>query len=135
MANPTQKIPTGARVVLGLVFFVFGLNGFLKFLPLPDHPGAAGAFLGALSATGYMFPMIKMVEIVTGALLLGGRFVPMALVVLAPVNINIVAFHLFLDAPASVVMPAVLVALHVVLAYAYRHSFAGLLEAKATPAR
>src|ERR1700733_9388905 len=54
----STKLSAVARVLLGLVFVVFGLNGFFGFLPVPAHPGAAGAFLGALGATGYMFPLL-----------------------------------------------------------------------------
>ena len=91
--------------LIGLVFVVFGLNGFLHFIPQPSHPGPAGAFLGALAASGYLFPLVKGTELVTGLLLLAGRYVPLALTVLAPVVVNIVAFHLFL-APAGLAVPS-----------------------------
>src|SRR5262245_14008901 len=95
-----SKLPLAARVVLGLIFTVFGLNGFLHFLPQPPSTPAAMAFGGALAATGYMFPLIKGTEVLAGVLLLSGRYVPLALTLLAPVVVNIVAFHLFL-APAG----------------------------------
>ena len=85
--------PTAARIFLGLIFFVFGLNGFLQFMPQPPQPEAAGAFIGALAATGYMFPLIKGTEVVAGLLLLSGRFVPLALTLLAPIIVNIALFH------------------------------------------
>jgi uncharacterized membrane protein YphA (DoxX/SURF4 family) len=78
--NPISRhAPTAVRVLLGLIFLVFGLNGFLKFMPQPPMPDKAGAFMGALAASGYMFPLIKSVEVVAGALLLSNRFVPLAL--------------------------------------------------------
>jgi uncharacterized membrane protein YphA (DoxX/SURF4 family) len=107
-----SKLPTAARLLLGLVFFVFGLNGFLQFLPQPPLPAPAGAFMGALAATGYMFPLIKGTEVAAGLLLLGGRFVPLALVLLAPVIVNIPLFHVVL-APANMFLLFMLLALEV----------------------
>ena len=123
----SAKLPIVARILFGLVFFVFGLNGFLHFLPQPEHPGPAGAFLGALFATGYMFPLIKGTEVVAGALLLSGRFVPFALTLLAPIVVNIAAFHLILD-PSGAVMAVVLLALEGYLAWAHRAAFAPLFQ-------
>jgi putative oxidoreductase len=74
-----NKLPTIARLGLGLAFLVFGLNGFLQFLPQPPMSGAPADFLGALFVTGYMFPLIKGTEVLAGALLLSNRFVPLAL--------------------------------------------------------
>ena len=127
-----SKFPVAARIVLGLIFFVFGLNGFLQFMPMPPMPEPAGAFIGALAATGYMLPLIKGIEVIAGLLLLRGRFVPLALVLLAPIIINIAAFHLVL-AP-NVVMVVALLALELYLAWSYRDAFRGMLEAKAQPA-
>ncbi len=127
-----RHLPTIGRVLLGLPFLVFGLNGFFAFMPMPEHGEAAGSFLGALAAAGYMFPLIKGIEVLVGLLLLTGRFVPLALTLLAPITINIVAFHAFLE-PASLALPLVLTVLHIYLAWAYRESFAGVLAAKATP--
>ncbi|HEY8427666.1 MAG TPA: DoxX family membrane protein [Sandaracinaceae bacterium] len=124
---------TAARVLLGLVFVVFGLNGFLGFLPAPELPGPAGAFVGALAATGYMIPLIKGTEVVAGALLLANRFTPLALVVLAPVIVNIVLFHGVL-APEGMAMPLFVLALELYLAWSYRDAFRGVLSAKAEPA-
>lgn len=121
-----------ARVLLGLVFVVFGLNFFLQFMPMPPMAGPAGAFAGALFATGYMFPLIKVTEIVGGLMLVSGRFVPLGLVLLAPIIVNIAAFHVFLT-PGEVGMSAVLVAIEAFLGWSYRDSFRGLLNPTATP--
>lgn len=128
----TRHLPTVARVLLGLLFFVFGLNGFLNFMPTPPVPPSAGEFLGGLAATGYMFPLIKGTEVAAGALLLAGSFVPLALVLLAPVIVNIVLFHLVL-APGGYGMLAVILGLELFLAWSYRGSFAGVLRADAKP--
>ncbi len=96
-----NKAQLVARILLGLIFTVFGLNGFLNFLPMPPLPDAAGAFAGALAATGYMFPLIKGIEVVTGIMLLVGFQVPFALLLLAPIAVNILAFHVVLTGLAN----------------------------------
>ena len=74
MSLKSSKLPIVARVLLGAVFLVFGLNGFLHFLPQPPAPPRAMAFAGALAATGYFFPLLKATEVVAGALLLLGLY-------------------------------------------------------------
>ena len=128
-----NKLPTIARLGLGLAFLVFGLNGFLQFLPQPPMSGAPADFLGALFVTGYMFPLIKGTEVLAGALLLSNRFVPLALTLLAPLLVNIVAFHALL-AGGGLGLPLVLLALEVALAYFYRDAFAPMLRARVEPA-
>src|SRR5262245_15875864 len=125
MTNPQKKAHTAARIILGLLFAVFGLNGFVGFMPQPPHAGGAGEFLGALAASGYMFPLVKGVELVTGILLLAGRYVPLALTLLAPVVVNIIAFHLFLE-PKTIAIPLVALALGLYLAWTERASYAPL---------
>jgi uncharacterized membrane protein YphA (DoxX/SURF4 family) len=123
---------TAARLTLGVIFTVFGLNGFLHFIPQPPTTAEAAAFGGALAATGYMFPLIKLTEIVAGVLLLAGRAVPFALTLLAPVVVNIVAFHLFLD-PAGSALGLIALALGLYLAWTERSAYAPLF-ATAKPA-
>jgi hypothetical protein len=122
---------TAARVLLGLVFFVCGLDGFLHFLPQPTQPPSEGAmgFAVALIKSGYMFPLIKGTEVAVGALLLANRFVPLALVVIAPVIVNIFAFHAFL-APSGLALAGALVALEIALAVAHRSAYRPLLAAR-----
>jgi uncharacterized membrane protein YphA (DoxX/SURF4 family) len=122
-----KHAPTAARLFLGLVFTVFGLNFFLHFLPTPASPPRAAAFAGALFASGYLFPLLKATEVVAGLLLLGGFFVPLALAVLAPIVINIVGFHLFL-APSGLPVPLAVVAAEIFLAWSYRAAFAPMLH-------
>jgi hypothetical protein len=129
MTRTQFKAKTAARLLLGAIFFVFGLNGFLHFLPQPPHAGLAAAFLGGLGASGYFFPLLKGTEVIVGLLLLSNRFVPLALTVLAPVVVNIVAFHAFLD-PSGLVLPLVIAALGIYLAYTERAAFAPLLQAR-----
>lgn len=121
----------GARLLLGLTFIVCGLNGFLNFIPPPSDPvpAAAMSFAGALLQTGYMFPLIKGSELFAGALLLSNRFVALALVLLAPITINIFAFHLFLT-PGAVGLASILLALHLAMAWAHRAAYRALLKAR-----
>jgi putative oxidoreductase len=129
MNTITKHLPTAARLFVGLVFTVFGLNFFLHFLPMPPAPPRALSFAGALMASGYLFPLLKTTEVAAGLLLLSGRFVPLALAVLAPIVINIVGFHLFL-APAGAALPLVLLAAELYLAWSYRAAFAPMLQAR-----
>jgi hypothetical protein len=131
MTRTQFKAKTAARLLLGAAFTVFGLNGFLHFIPMPAPTGLAAVFMGGLGATGYMFPLIKGTEVVAGLLLLSNRFVPLALTILAPVVVNIVAFHAFL-APAGLALPLALTALGIYLAYTERAVFAPVLQARSS---
>lgn len=123
--NWKARLATGSRLLLGLIFAVFGLNFFLHFLPQPGAPPAAVAFAGALFASGYVFPLIKTIEVVAGVLLLTRTAVPFALVVLAPIIVNIVAFHTLL-APAGLPLALVVLATELHLAWYHRRAFAPL---------
>lgn len=129
-----RHLPTVARIALGLAFFVFGLNGFLNFIPPPSTPIPEGAmaFAGAMMKTGYLFPFVKGTEVLVGLFLLLNRFVPLALAVIAPVILNIVAFHAFL-APSGVGPGAVLLLLELYLAWSYRGVFRPMLAARNEP--
>lgn len=116
-----------ARVLLGLVFVVFGLNAFLHFIPQPPPDGQAAAFAGAMFASGY-FHVVAALQIAGGLLLLSGRFIPLALVLLGPVIVNIMLFHLFL-APAGMGPGIVVSILALFLLWACRDRFALLLKA------
>ena len=132
MNSISRFAPSASRILLGLIFFVFGLNGFLQFIPQPPAPEKAMAFMGALAATGYMFPLIKSVEVIGGALLLSNRFVPLALAIVAPNVVNIVLFHTFL-APAGLPIALLVLALELFTAWSYRSAYASMLHARTTP--
>lgn len=89
-----SKLPVIARILLGLVFFVFGLIGLLNLIPPPaDLPERMQTFNNGMMAAGYFFPLLKITEIVCGLMLLANAFVPLALVVLAPIALNIFMVH------------------------------------------
>jgi hypothetical protein len=108
------------------------LNGFLNFFPPPPQmPEAAGAFAGALGATGYFFPLLKGTEVLAGLALLTGMFAPLALVVLAPITIQIFMFHSVLTPGLeNVVLPLVMIVLHLGGAHLYRALYLPLLAPK-----
>jgi uncharacterized membrane protein YphA (DoxX/SURF4 family) len=130
----TRHLPTVARILMGLAFFVFGLNGFLNFIPPPSKPMPEGAmaFVGGLMKSGYMFPLIAGTQLLVGVLLLLNRFVPLALVLIMPVLVNIIAFHVFLQ-PAGIAPGIVLMILELYLAWTYRHAYCPMLAARVTP--
>jgi len=119
-----------ARFLLGLVFVVFGLNGFLNFLEMGPFPtGLAGQFIGALFLSHY-FWVVAGLQVVGGVLLLMNRFVPVALVLLGPLIVNILLYHLFLNRVGFA--PAILVTiLWFIVFYAYREHFSGIFVQRA----
>ncbi len=129
-----MNLPLIARILLGLIFTVFGLNGFFDFMPAFEVPEAAGSFFGALIATGYLFPLLKLTETVCGVLLITNKMVPLALTMLAPVLLNIMMFHIFLaPGPAAMAVPVLATVLLLYLAYCYRSYFSGVLAVNAVP--
>ncbi len=127
-----SKAALVARILLGLMFFVFGLNGFLNFLEQPEGTPEGAAFLTALAETGYLMTLIKVIETTCGALLLAGYFVPLALVLLAPIIVNILSFHLFLDLSAQGLgMAIVILVLHLFVTSQHWSAYESLLVAKA----
>lgn len=128
--NKSSRVSTVARYLMGAIFFVFGLNGFLQFLPAPPLPAPAGQLIGALVGSGYLMVLTKAVEVLVGLSLLSNRFAPLALVIAAPVTVNIVLFHAFL-APAGMAVPLLLLAAHLAAAWGYRSLYAPLLVARA----
>ncbi len=117
-----------ARYLLGALFLIFGLNGFLSFLPMPQIPGLAGQFMGAFVGSHYMMG-VCLFEVAGAILLLAGRFVPLGLTFLGPVIVNILFFHVFLQ-PAGL-PPGIIAALLWCLAfYGVRRAFAGIFLAR-----
>jgi hypothetical protein len=115
-----------ARYLLGLIFLVFGLNGFLHFIPMPPPAGIAGQYLGALFVSHYMVPVF-LLQVIAAVLLLANRFVPLALTLLAPIIVNIVLFH-SLMAPEGLPMAIIVTILWTFSALGVRTAFAGLLQ-------
>jgi uncharacterized membrane protein YphA (DoxX/SURF4 family) len=117
-----------ARYLLGLIFLVFGLNGFLHFIPMAPPPGVAGQFVGALFVS-HVLVVIFLLELSSAILLLVNRYVPLALVLIGPVIVNIVLFHAFM-APSGLPLAAVVVILWGLVAWSVRPAFAGIFQQK-----
>jgi putative oxidoreductase len=113
-----------ARILLGLIFLVFGLNGFLHFIPMPPPTGIAGQFFGSIFASHY-WVVIFGVQVIGGVLLLINRFVPLALVILGPMIVNIFFFHALM-APAGLPLAIVVVVLWMIVAIRNKKHLAGL---------
>ncbi len=119
------------RNLLGLMFLVFGLNGFLHFLPMPMPTGLALQYMTVLSASHYMVPVF-LLQIIGGALLLANRFVPVGLVLLGPIIVNILMYHALM-APQGLPMALIVTALWLTVFYAVRQAFAGIFAAHTQP--
>jgi uncharacterized membrane protein YphA (DoxX/SURF4 family) len=126
-----KYMPLVARILLGLTFAGLGTVGLLQLGEPQGLEPNAEAFMTGLIGSGYFWPFLKVTEIVCGLLLLAGLYVPLALVVLAPIVINIVAFHLFLAFGPGAVPGFLALALGIYLAYCYRSSYRGVLQRKA----
>ena len=114
-------------MLLGLVFAVFGSNAFLHFIPMLPMQGRAGAFIGSLVSSGYIY-VIATLQVVGGlCLLIGARFVPLGLTLLGPVIVNIMLYHIFLD-PSGLPMAIVISILTLFLLWIYRYKFPAIFQ-------
>jgi hypothetical protein len=117
-----------ARFLLGLIFLVFGLNGFLHFLHMPPPDGVAAQFLGAMFVSHYLAAIFA-IQLVSAVLLLINRYVPLALTLIAPIIVNILLFH-SLMAPSGLVLALVVTVLWIVVFVSVRSAFRGLWQAR-----
>jgi putative oxidoreductase len=118
-----------ARYLLGIIFLVFGANGFLNFIPMPPPTGLAGQYMGALFVSHFLV-VVFLLELIPAILLLAGRYVALALVLLGPVIVNIFLFHAFL-APSGLPLALVVVVLWLLVFASVRSAFDGIFQAKA----
>ena len=121
----SSKTESAARYLLAVMLAVFGADKFFHFLEMPDAPEAGGKFLGALFETGYIFPTIGAVFLVSALLLMLKRVV-LALLLLAPITVNIILYHVTYDV-AGIGGGAVLTALMLVLAVLHAKPMMALL--------
>ena len=115
-----------ARFLLGLIFLVFGLNGFLHFLPAPPPSGTAGQFVGALFVSNYL-SVVFLLQLIAAVLFLINRYVPLALTLLAPIIVNILLFHILM-APSGLLLAIVVAVLWTLVFLSVRSAFSGLLQ-------
>jgi putative oxidoreductase len=130
--NPVMKTASViARYLAGLIFLVMGLNGFLNFIPLPPPGGIAGQFMGALYVSHYLW-VIFAFQVLAGVLLLVNRYVPLAVAVLAPVIVNILAFHALM-APSGLPLALFVAVLWAAIFTDVRPAFSGLFQSRLQP--
>lgn len=113
--------------LFGLFWLVFGLNNFLHFFPIPEPSQAGADFMQALENTGYVLPLVYGAQVVAGLMLLVRQFVPLALLLLAPIVVNILLYDLFLN-PSGLVIGCVIGALYVAVLFNQKHKFIPLLK-------
>src|SRR6267143_7194317 len=121
-----------ARLLLGLIFLVFGLNGFLHFIPSPPLTGTVGQFVGALFVSHYLV-VVFLLQLIAAILLLINRYVPLALTLLAPIIVNILLIHTLM-APSGLPLALIVTVLWILVFVSVRSAFAGLLQQR-VPAR
>jgi putative oxidoreductase len=122
-----KLVVLGSRFLLGLIFIVFGLNGFFHFLPQPPmQPGLAKDYFVVMSTSGYLF-LPFFLQLSSGILFLINRYIPFALVLIAPVIVNILLFHILMN-PEGIVPGLVVTIFWCVLFYNVRSSFAGIFQ-------
>jgi len=114
-------------MLLGLALIVFGLNKFFDFMHLFEMPTAAANFIESLKTSGYVFYLIAVLEIGVGLLLLLNKWVPFALLVLVPISLNILLFHLFLDV-SDVYIAIIVSTLNTILIYKYWKAYRPLFQ-------
>lgn len=117
-----------ARILLGLIFVFFGLNAFLHFLPQPPIQGLPGQFLGAIIAS-HFYVVVFAFQIIGGLLMLIGRYVALGLVILAPILVNILNFHITFAGGAGILPGLVCTILWFIVFAGHRNSFTGILSA------
>jgi len=122
-----SKFTRIVRILLGIILILFGANKLYTFMPLPHPPEEAASFMASLMDTGYMLIVIAILEICIGLMLILKLWVPFAIMVLVPISINILLFHLFLDVP-GIAAAALVVALNCVLLYKHRRRYVPLFR-------
>ena len=117
-----------SRFLLGLIFLIFGLNGFLHFIPMPPPSGVAGQFLGSMFVTKYLV-FVFAIQLIGGVLLLINRYVPLALTILGPIIVNILLFHSLMN-PEGLGLALFVTILWAVVFASVRSAFAGIFQAQ-----
>ena len=124
-----MKILTSvSRFLLGLIFLVFGLNGFLHFIPMPPPTGVAAQFVGAMFVTKYLL-FVFAIQLIGGVLLLINRYVPLALTLLGPIVVNILVFHALME-PSGLGLALFVAMLWGVVFVSVRSAFTGIVQAR-----
>jgi len=124
-------VSTIARYLAGVIFLVFGLNGFLNFIHMPPPQGVAAQFMGALYVSHFLW-VIFAFQVIPGVLLLINRYVPLAVAMLAPVLVNILTFHVLM-APSGLPLALFVTVLWTIIFFDVRSAFSGLFQSRFQP--
>lgn len=124
-----QTLITGSRLLLGLIFFVFGINGFLEFFPVIDGLNPKALNFMTNMQNSYLFGLVKSIEVFCGILLLSNQFIPLALIFLAPIIVNIFTFHVVLQ-PSELLIASAVLLLEIILIITHADKFKSLLSRK-----
>jgi putative oxidoreductase len=125
-----KKATIVSRIILGLIYLVFGLDYFFHFIPYqPNHTGRVAAFKSGLLGVGYFYPMLKSIQIIGGISLLVNRYAPFFAVVLFPISLNVFLYHTIL-VPSGWFMGVILIVTNLFLGYAYRKYYRGMFVKK-----
>ncbi|MBI9034483.1 MAG: DoxX family membrane protein [Bacteroidales bacterium] len=116
------------KILAGIMLIIFGANKLFPFMPSPEMEGMAAEFMKALNDSGYLMQLVGLVEILTGLAMITNKFLPLMLVVMAPVSVNMLAFHLFME-PASTGPAAFIFLVNFYLIYINRAEYDALLKA------
>lgn len=123
-----EKVVFGLQLLAGLMLVVFGLNKFLHFISHPPMPEAMGMYMGALAKSGFIFPIVAVIEIIAGIAFLSNKYVSLMAVVLMPVMVNAFLAHLFLD-PAGIGGSAFLMIVLIVIMLKNKDRYSEILKA------
>jgi len=115
------------RVILAIALLFFGANKLFEFIPLYKLPSQATSFMESLQSSGYVIYVVAILEMVIGLMLLFKKWVPFALILLAPISLNILLFHLFLDV-SDVWVAILIVSFNVILIYKYWKAYRPLFQ-------
>lgn len=124
-----KYLPVIARLLLGVYFLIFGLNGFFHFLPQPPMPDEAGKTIGAIFTPSYQMTLVKTIETICGVALLTNRFAALALILLAVITVQILLFHLTYTGLGGSVVQLVFAVILVYVMFQYKDRYEGILKA------
>ena len=122
-----KNLKTVLRIIFGIFLLFFGLNGLLQLVSMPEVGPEAGAFFGAIASTKIFFPLISIVEIVAGVLLLLNKAVPLTLVIVFPILLCAVLFHISLN-PEGILFALIGFILNSILFFFFREKYTTLLN-------
>ncbi len=123
-----NKVNLVVRILLGVMMVIFGLNKFMGFMPMPPLPEAANDFFGALGKSGYLLNVVGAVELITGVLFLLNKYTALAAVILFPVMLNALMFHIFL-APGAIAPALLAIVMNIVVLFANKDKYNSMLQA------